>query len=327
MSNLSLIIISSAFFIFLFYYYYNGQHKNFVEKKYKKKVNKKRINFSGKVSSDSSFEADDNELKKIREKITFSEKEKFSSLEKMRMKIEDAYPDLPKQKLILFLVLGYVMIVFLLSIVTNFSFLFILFKSIIITFCIFNFTLNRTLKKRITLFLDNFNEALDVIARGVKSGYMLHDCFELISRDAHPVVAREFSYIVKDLRIGMNIVEVMNRFSTRIKLKEARFFAIIIIIQSKTGGNLANIILNLSAVLRKRKAILRKISIASQEAKSSASIMMGLPFALALLFYFMDPKFMDPLINTTTGNFVMAGCVIWVFMGAMMMRSMINFYK
>ena len=324
MNEYYFIVIICVFFVSLFYYYYQGQHKNYVKKKYKKKVvSTKEDNKSGTQNN----RADNREIEKIRKKISFSEKEEFSFLERWQLKIRDAYPDTTYKKMIFILVGIYGFVVFLLLTFTKLSLLTIIIFALCIIFFGFLFSVNRKLKKRTRIFLDNFNDALDVVARGVKSGYMLHDCFELIVRDAHPVVAREFSSVVKDLKIGMNVTEVMNRFSDRVKLKEVRFFSIIIIIQSKTGGNLADIINNLSAVLRQRKEILRKISVASQEAKTQAVILMGLPFALALIFYLMDPAFMAPLVNTTAGNITLVGCLIWVSIGAMIMRSMINFYK
>ena len=117
----------------------------------------------------------------------------------------------------------------------------------------------------------------------------------------------------------------MERLPERIPLAEANFFAIVVAIQSQSGGSLSEALSNLSKVLRDRKKMDAKISAMSAEAKSSAGIIGSLPIIVAILVWFTSPDYIALLFTTTVGNIVLACCALWMFMGIMVMRKMINF--
>jgi tight adherence protein B len=95
-------------------------------------------------------------------------------------------------------------------------------------------------------------------------------------------------------------------------------------IQSKTGGNLSEALGNLSKVLRDRKKMKAKIRSVSQEAKSSAMIIGALPFIIMGGLMFLNPSYMDPLLNTQMGHFVLMVSGGWMLTGVLVMRKMIN---
>ena len=123
-----------------------------------------------------------------------------------------------------------------------------------------------------TKFLDGFPDAVDVIVRGIKAGLPLHDCLKIIASEAQEPVKSEFSAIVETQTIGMPLGEACAKLYERMPLPEANFFAIVISIQQKAGGNLSEALGNLSRVLRDRKKMKAKIKAMSMEAKASAAI-------------------------------------------------------
>ena len=106
---------------------------------------------------------------------------------------------------------------------------------------------------------------------------------------------------------------------------EANFFGIVLAIQQKTGGNLAETLANLSRVIRERRKMRDKIQAVSMEAKASASIIGSLPPAVAGLVYLSSPGYMDALWTTDAGRAALVGCGIWMGIGVLVMRKMINF--
>ena len=108
-------------------------------------------------------------------------------------------------------------------------------------------------------------------------------------------------------------------------ISEARFFSIVIAIQSKTGGSLSEALSNLSHVLRERKKMQGKIKAMSSEAKASAGIIGALPIIVALLVYFTTPDYITLLFTTETGNNALYGSAIWMMIGVGVMKKMINF--
>ena len=188
-----------------------------------------------------------------------------------------------------------------------------------------HFYVNRTRKKRFKTFSNEFPNAVDVIVRGVKAGLPLIDCLKVIAAEAGEPVKSEFQEIIEDQTLGMPLAEAVNRLPERIPLAEANFFAIVIAIQSRTGGSLSEALNNLSKVLRDRKKMDAKIRAMSAEAKASAGIIAALPFVVAILVYFTSPDYILLLFQTSTGNMVLTGCGIWMFFGVMVMKKMINF--
>jgi tight adherence protein B len=96
-------------------------------------------------------------------------------------------------------------------------------------------------------------------------------------------------------------------------------------IQSKTGGNLSEALNNLSKVLRDRKRMKGKIRAMSQEAKASAAIIGSLPFIIMGALTVLNPAYLNPLWDTTVGNVLVVGSGIWMMLGTLIMRKMINF--
>jgi len=188
-----------------------------------------------------------------------------------------------------------------------------------------HFYVNWKRKKRLRKFSDEFANSVDVIVRGVKAGLPLIDCLKVIAGEAQEPVRSEFQEIVEDQTLGMPLAEAVNRLPERIPLAEANFFAIVIAIQSRTGGSLAEALSNLSKVLRDRRKMQGKIRAMSSEAKSSAGIIGSLPIVVAVLVYLTSPDYILLLFQTTVGNIVLTISAMWMFMGIMVMRKMINF--
>ncbi|MBZ8133781.1 type II secretion system F family protein [Afifella sp. IM 167] len=180
-------------------------------------------------------------------------------------------------------------------------------------------------KRRFKQFTNEFPNALDVITRGVKAGLPLVDCLKIIASEASPPVSTEFREVVEDQTLGLPLDEAISKLPERIPLPEANFFAIVITIQSRSGGSLSEALSNLSKVLRDRKKMDAKIRAMSQEAKSSAAIIGSLPIIVALLVYFTSPDYILLLFNTTIGQIVLCISAMWMGMGILVMRKMINF--
>jgi tight adherence protein B len=179
--------------------------------------------------------------------------------------------------------------------------------------------------RRFKAFAAEFPNALDVIVRGVKSGLPLVDCLKIIATESQEPVKREFQSIVEDQTLGVPLDEAVERLAERVPIAEASFFAIVLAIQSRTGGSLSGALGNLSHVLRDRKKMKAKIKAMSQEAKSSAGIIGALPVAVAGILYFVAPDYVTLLLTETLGNIVLVGCGLWMLMGILVMRKMINF--
>lgn len=188
-----------------------------------------------------------------------------------------------------------------------------------------NWLVNFLRKRRMKKFVEEFPNAVDVIIRGIKAGLPLGDCIRIIASEANEPVRSEFRKIVEAQTVGLSMSEAVDRLPDSIPTAEANFFAIVINIQQKAGGNLSEALGNLSKVLRERKKMKLKIQAMSSEAKASAGIIGSLPFIVSGMVYLTSPGYMELLWTTSSGRTVMAVCGFWMFIGVMSMRKMIAF--
>jgi tight adherence protein B len=180
-------------------------------------------------------------------------------------------------------------------------------------------------KRREKKFLRALPDAVDVIVRGIKAGLPLFESLKVVAADSPEPLRGEFLAIIETQAIGMPLGDACQRLFERMPVPEANFFGIVIAIQQKSGGNLSEALGNLSKVLRDRKKMAEKIQAMSMEAKASAGIIGSLPPIVMLLVYLTTPAYIALLWTHPTGQLMLVGCVIWMSIGIMVMKKMINF--
>jgi tight adherence protein B len=180
-------------------------------------------------------------------------------------------------------------------------------------------------KRRMKKFSSHFADAVDVIVRGIKSGLPVHDCFKIIARESPAPLGPEFQKLVEGLGVGLTLAQALDRMYERMPTPELKFFSIVIAIQQKTGGNLAEALNNLSIVLRARKMMGEKIKALSSEATASAGIIGSLPPAVMILVSITTPAYMAKLFTDPRGQFMLLIAMTMMAFGVFVMKKMISF--
>jgi tight adherence protein B len=180
-------------------------------------------------------------------------------------------------------------------------------------------------KRREAKFLNQFPDAIDVVVRGIKAGLPLGDSLRALATDAPEPILSEFRHILETQAVGVPLGDACGKLFERMPLPESNFFAIVISIQQKSGGNLSEALGNLSKVLRDRKKMKGKIKAMSTEAKASATIIGALPIAVMSIVYITSPDYITLLWTERLGQLMLAGSAVWMLMGILVMRKMINF--
>ncbi len=186
---------------------------------------------------------------------------------------------------------------------------------------VLNFLANRRVKQ----FTATFPDAMDVIVRGIRSGLPVHDCLRVIGRETSEPMAGEFRRLVENLGVGLSVDQALERMYESMPTPEVRFFSIVLAIQQRTGGNLAEALGNLSTVIRARKMMREKIKAMAGEAVASASIIGSLPPGVVTLISVTTPAYMAPMFTDPRGQLLLLGGVTWMSIGIFTMRKMINF--
>jgi tight adherence protein B len=185
--------------------------------------------------------------------------------------------------------------------------------------------LARMIKRHQAKFLREFANSIDIIVRGIKSGLGFADCMQIIARESPEPVRSEFAELVEQQKVGVPLSSAFERMIERMPLQEVNFFAIVITIQNQIGGNLAEVLSNLAQVLRDRYRLQAKVMAFSAEAKASAAIIGALPPLVILAMFFTSPDYILILWYDKVGNIMLMGCAIWMLIGVLVMRKMINF--
>ena len=180
-------------------------------------------------------------------------------------------------------------------------------------------------KRRTKKFTEAFADAIDIIVRGIKSGLPVHDCLRIIARESPAPLGPEFQRLVENVAMGVALDQGLEKMYARMPTSELRFFTIVLAIQQKTGGNLAEALGNLSAVLRARKLMREKVKALSSEATTSAFIIGSLPPGVVLMITVTTPSYMAIMYTDPRGHLMLLGGAIWMALGILVMRRMINF--
>ena len=179
--------------------------------------------------------------------------------------------------------------------------------------------------RREKAFTNEFANAIDVIVRSVKSGLPTTEALKIVAKESPDPVGSEFTKLVEGLKVGVSLEQGLKRMFDAMPTAEVSFFAIVMTIQQKSGGNLSEALGNLAGVLRDRKRLQGKIRAMSSEAKASAAIIGSLPPGVMGLVYMSSPKYIATLFTERMGNLMLVGCVLWMAMGIMVMKKMISF--
>ncbi|NBC96327.1 MAG: pilus assembly protein TadB [Deinococcus-Thermus bacterium] len=186
-------------------------------------------------------------------------------------------------------------------------------------------TIGFLIARRRAKFMSLFPDAIDLIVRGLKSGLPVPESIRTVSQEIGDPVGTEFANVMDYVHLGNTLEEALWTTAERLDISEFRFFVVSIAVQRETGGNLGETLENLGDILRKRKQAKLKVKALSAEARASAFIIGGLPFAMALTLYTLSPDYILPLFTDPRGIAMLIGGGLWMAIGIGVMWKMVRF--
>ena len=179
-------------------------------------------------------------------------------------------------------------------------------------------------RRRFLKFEELFPDAMDMLARAVRTGYAVSSAFELISDEMPAPLNQEFRILYEQQNLGLPLREALENLCVRMPLPDVRIFVTTMQIQTQSGGNLAEILSNLATVVRERFKILRQIRIYTAEGRLSLIILTILPPVAGLLFYILHPAYMERLFEDPLGHMFIAVALVMQFLGFMVIRKIVS---
>ena len=156
-------------------------------------------------------------------------------------------------------------------------------------------------RRRLRRLEQQLPEALDLIGRAVRAGHSLPLGIQLLAEEMPDPIAAEFRLVHEQVSFGVSLQQALAGLCERVPLTDYRYFAVAVLIQRQSGGNLTEVLGNLSKLIRERLKLLSRIRILSSEGRMSAWTLAVLPFVLGGLLYWVNPTFMQPMWTDPIG--------------------------
>ena len=180
------------------------------------------------------------------------------------------------------------------------------------------------IKRRIRAFTSQFPDSLDIIVRSVKSGFPLNAAINMVAESMPSPSSEEFKQMSTEVLHGSTLVDALDRLGKRMQTSDIRFFVVVLTLQQEVGGSLAEVLSNLSLLIRTRKLMMKKVHAITSEGRFTGWILTALPLLVALAINYMDPDYLTPLFNTAAGHNILAMTVGTIATGFFIIRKMVD---
>jgi len=174
-------------------------------------------------------------------------------------------------------------------------------------------------------FAAQFPDALDMITRSLRAGHPVPIAVNMVSREMTDPIGTEFGIVSDEITYGADLETAMRNLYARLGSDDLPLFVTAVGIQGATGGNLGEILENLSGVIRQRFKMRRKIKALAAEARASAMILSALPIGMFFVIQFIAPDFYAAVWHEHLTKVLLGSAACWMMVGNLIMFKMVNF--
>ncbi|WP_292331092.1 type II secretion system F family protein [Mesorhizobium sp.] len=200
-----------------------------------------------------------------------------------------------------------------------------LFVFLVVGFVLPLLLLRRARGKRIQKFAKQLPDALDMIVRSLRAGHPASVAIGLVAREMPDPLGTEFGIVADEITFGLSMEQAVRKLSERVGFEGLHLLTVSLSIQSKTGGNLTEILANLSSVLRERQKLRMKIRALSAEGRVSAWVISLFPLAMFLILQVIAPSYYGKIWHSPVIFPVFTVFGGWALLGDYIMYRMVNF--
>lgn len=196
-----------------------------------------------------------------------------------------------------------------------------LFSGLVLPILVLKMLRSRRQKK----FSAQFPDAIDIIVRSLRAGHPVPVAISMVARETPDPVGSEFGIVVDEITYGADLETAMRNLYFRVGSDDLPLFVTAVAIQGSTGGNLGEILQNLSGVIRMRFKMRRKIKALAAEGRASAMILSSLPILMFLVIYFLVPGFYSIVWEHDLAKIILGIAGAWMIVGNLIMYRLVNF--
>jgi tight adherence protein B len=178
--------------------------------------------------------------------------------------------------------------------------------------------------RRLAKLEQQLPDALDLLSRALRAGHAFGAGLQMISDEMAEPIASEFRLVHDEVNFGVSLAQALTNMSLRVPVTDLRYFVVAVLIQREAGGNLNEVLANLSRLIRQRLKLVAHVRVLSAEGRMSAWVLTLLPFAIGGLMTVFNPEFMAPLWNDPIGISLVRGLLVSMACGALLLRKIIR---
>jgi len=178
--------------------------------------------------------------------------------------------------------------------------------------------------KRMQKMEQQLPDALDLLVRGLRAGHAFSSTLKMAGEELPEPIGSEFRVTHDEVNFGVSMQQALSNLSERVPITDLRYFVVAVLIQRESGGNLTEILGNLSRLIRERLKLLARVRVLSSEGRLSAWILGIMPFALAGLLQLTNPEFIGTLWTDPIGISIVKYMLVLMAIGILIMRKIIR---
>jgi tight adherence protein B len=167
-------------------------------------------------------------------------------------------------------------------------------------------------------------DVLTIMASSLRAGHSFMQALDTVAREIPQPAAVEFQRVVAEIRLGRPTDDALEALATRVGSADFRWAVLAVNIQREVGGNLAEILDNVADTLRERAMIRRQIRVLTAEGRLSAWVLAGLPVAIAIYMFIVNPDYIGLLFTHPIGLFMLGGAILLLIAGIIWMRKIVD---
>jgi tight adherence protein B len=179
-------------------------------------------------------------------------------------------------------------------------------------------------KKRIFAFESQFPDALQFIARAMRAGHAFSVSLEMLHKDFPDPLGGEFRRTFEEQNLGLPIDVALNKLAERMPLMDVQFFVAAVVLQKRTGGNLAEILDSLASLIRERFKLRGEIRTISAQGRMSSAVLTAIPTVVALMMYFVNRAHMMFFVDEEMGQWMAGLAIAFQGVGYFVMRQIVK---
>ena len=180
------------------------------------------------------------------------------------------------------------------------------------------------IQRRQAAFVNQLGDMLSMVANALRAGFSFMQAMEHVAGEMNDPVRLEINKVVRDVNVGVSLEDALNNMTQRIKSPDFNLVVSAVLIQRQVGGNLAQILDNISETINDRIRMRREILSLTAQGRASGMVLVALPFGLAGLLNFVSPGYLDPLFEDAMGRMAVAGSLVMIVIGCVVIKKIVD---